>query len=154
MARAHPFFGVGHNGYRAAYNEFDNSRGQYGAGRSVHSMWFGVMSEQGFLGLLFFISIFLYSLRACMRVRRKCSNDPERKSLSSYAIAIETSLLTAAIGGTFLPFQYVEMLWHFFALAVVIEQIAFAPAVALEMQDISAQRLEEVPLPQNALSKT
>jgi hypothetical protein len=44
--------------------------------------------------------------------------------LKQYAVAIETTLLAAAVGGTFLSFQYVEMLWHFFGISIAMEQIA------------------------------
>ena len=126
MALNRPMFGVGHNGYMYAYNSFDSSNGQYGSSRAVHSMWFGILSEWGFIGMLLFLIIYFYSWQACSRTIRKCRNNPELQPLANYASALETSLITAAAGGTFVPFQYIEMLWHFFALAITIEQLVFA----------------------------
>jgi putative inorganic carbon (hco3(-)) transporter len=131
MAFKHPFFGVGHNGYQVSYNQFDSVK-SYGLNRSVHSMWFGILAESGFVGLLLFLLIIALSLRSCVRVRKICGDDESRAFLKSCATAIETALITAAVGGTFLPFQYVEMLWHFFGLSIAVEQIATAPVTIQE----------------------
>ena len=50
MARAKPLTGVGFNGFRASYNTYDTTPGQYGEDRSVHSVWFGLLSEIGLPG--------------------------------------------------------------------------------------------------------
>jgi putative inorganic carbon (HCO3(-)) transporter len=134
MAERNPFFGVGHNGYKVAYRFYDETHGEYGRRRSVHSMWFGVMAESGFLGLLLFLLLYYQSWRSCVRARRKCGNDPTRAFLKECATAIETGLLVAAVGGAFLSFQYIEMLWHFFGLSIIIERIALAPAEEPEYQ--------------------
>jgi len=126
MALSYPMFGVGHNGYNHAYNLFDFSNGAYGHSRSVHSMWFGILSEWGFIGLLLFLLIYFYSWLACRRILRKCRNNPELQHWTNYAVALEASLIAAATGGAFVPFQYVEMLWHFFTLAITIEQLVSA----------------------------
>jgi len=124
MAKSEPIFGVGHNAYRQAYGSF--SGGQHGTRRSVHSAWFGILSEWGFLGFAFYMGIYIYSLFSCTKVRRMCKNKPELKNFLVYGISLETSLIAAAVGITFLSFQYIEILWHFFALAVVTNQIVRA----------------------------
>jgi putative inorganic carbon (HCO3(-)) transporter len=134
MAEKNPFFGVGSNGYKMAYPSYDETHGEYGRRRSVHSMWFGTMAESGFLGLLLFLLVYYQSLRSCIRARRMCGKDPARAFLKECATAVETGLLVAAVGGTFLSFQYIEMLWHLFGLSIVVERIALAPAEEREYQ--------------------
>jgi O-antigen ligase len=124
MAARNPLVGVGHNGFQAAYNEYDTSDGSFGSQRSVHSMWFGIVSELGYPGLLIFLLIFVRCLVACCRVRRKCSTHSMEPFLGACAIGVETGLIAAAAGGTFLTFQYIEILWHFFGLSIVMEKIA------------------------------
>jgi probable O-glycosylation ligase (exosortase A-associated) len=150
MGMQNPFFGIGHNGYRASYDEYDQTKA-YGGGRSVHSMWFGIFSESGFPGLLILLLIYYQSLRGCARARRICGDDQNQAFLKRCATAIETGLVTAAIGGAFLPFQYVEMLWHFFGLSIAVEQIALSTVQVTESaeQDADAVQsgVEPVPAP-------
>jgi probable O-glycosylation ligase (exosortase A-associated) len=124
MANANPLLGVGLGGFPAAYNSFDPSHGSLGEDRSVHSAWFGVLAENGYPGLLVFVLIFLQSWYGCIHARRLCNSDEPGNALKQYTIAIETGLLVAAVGSTFLSFQYIEMLWHFFGISIAVERIA------------------------------
>jgi probable O-glycosylation ligase (exosortase A-associated) len=126
MANDHPVLGVGHNGYAAAYDEYDRSLGQYGSARSVHSVWFGVLAEAGYPGLLLYIAIVMSSWFACVRVRRSAQHGAVPKELGAYATALETGLVAFIVGGTFVPFQYIEMLWHYFGLTIALERVAVA----------------------------
>jgi putative inorganic carbon (hco3(-)) transporter len=145
MALDHPFFGVGLNGYRLSYDKYDTKKA-YGEVRSVHSMWFGILSESGFVGMFLFLTIFVQSFRSCARARKICGDNESGAFVKKCATAIQTSLITAAIGGAFLPFQYVEMLWHFFGLSIAVEQIAMAPvAVSDELVDPQPSISEAIP---------
>lgn len=123
MAKTSPVFGVGHNAYKQAYDTFDYSKGLYGTGRAVHSTWFAVLSEWGIVGFILFLTIFIYSLSLCAKTRSGCKSNSKLVSLGIFNNSIETSLVTSAVGNTFLSGQYFEMLWHYFALAVVCNQI-------------------------------
>jgi hypothetical protein len=41
-----------------------------------------------------------------------------------YAVSLQAAFVAAMVGGTFLPWSYTEMLWHFFALSMALRQIA------------------------------
>jgi putative inorganic carbon (hco3(-)) transporter len=124
MANDRPWIGVGHRGYERAYNQYDWTKGQFLTNRAVHSAWFGVLGDQGYPGLLLFVTIVLTSWLACRRVRRWSRRGQISGALGQYAIAIETSLVAFAVGGSFVSFQYNEMLWHFFALTIALERVA------------------------------
>ena len=53
------------------------------------------------------------------------------ESLGHYAIGLETALVAFMVGGTFVPFHYVEMLWHFLALTMALDKVAAAQAAAI-----------------------
>lgn len=131
MANAHPFTGIGHNAYSALYDVYDFSEGEYGLGRAVHSSWFSVLAEYGYPGLVLFAMIIVHSLLSCRRARRVAKKNPELQSLGHFAVAIEGALVAFAVGGTFVTFQYVEMLWHTFALSMVIDRLVAERAAAL-----------------------
>jgi probable O-glycosylation ligase (exosortase A-associated) len=130
MAAAHPITGVGHNAYNAFYDKYDFSNGEYGRNRSVHSAWFGILAELGYVGLFLFALQLLLAVLACRRARRLARAHPDRASIAQFAMAHEVSLLAFALGGSFVPLAYNEMLWHFIGLSIAIERMATAPAAA------------------------
>lgn len=130
MANDRPLLGVGHAGYPRAYNAYDWTNGQYKTNRAVHSAWFGVLAELGYPGLLLFLAIIITSLRACRRVRKSAQRGEIPGPLGPYAIGLESSLIAFIVGGSFVSFQYCEMLWHFFALTMALEAVAVKEAAA------------------------
>lgn len=141
MANERPLIGIGHYGYQRAYNRYDWSEGRYMTNRDVHSSWFGVLADQGYIGLLLFITIVISSLLACRRVRKAAQRGEIPGPLGPYAIAFEASLVAFIVGGSFVSFQYNEMLWHYFALTIALERVAVAEAAANRV------RAEQAPQP-------
>jgi probable O-glycosylation ligase (exosortase A-associated) len=124
MAADHPVFGIGHRGYEAAYDEYDTSEGRYGEKRAVHSTWFGVLAEAGIPGLMIYVALVLTSLLACRRIRKRAAAGFIPHELGEYAIALESGLVAFIVGGSFVSFQYCEMLWHYFGLTMALERVA------------------------------
>jgi probable O-glycosylation ligase (exosortase A-associated) len=131
MANAHPLTGVGHNAYSVMYNQYDPSEAEFGEGRAVHSSWFAVLAELGYPGLLLFLMIIGHALLTCRRARRLAKKNPDLQNLGYFAMAIEGALVTFAVGGTFVTFQYVEMLWHTLALSMVVDRLVAERVAAL-----------------------
>ncbi len=130
MANANPILGVGHAAYNVAYDQYDYLSGAYGTGRSVHSAWFGVLSELGYPGAALFCASVALAFLACARVRRLASTGNVSPELGRYAIAIEASLAAFAAGGSFVIFQYVEMLWHLIGLSIALNYLAVTESAA------------------------
>lgn len=124
MAHANPIFGVGFNGYNPSYDSYDDSPGDYGTGRSVHSSYFGILAELGYVGLILYLAILFQAFRSCHRVRKLSIKGIVPMEFGLVATALEASLTAFVIGGVFLPFQYSEMLWHFIGLTIVLRQLA------------------------------
>jgi putative inorganic carbon (HCO3(-)) transporter len=138
MANDQPLTGVGHSGYEKAYNRYDWLDGQFGTNRAVHSAWFGVLAELGYPGLLLFVLIVASSLLACRRVRNASRRGEVSEELGRYAIAFETSLVAFMVGGSFVSFHYCEMLWHYFALTIVLERVAVRELAAHRARSAAA----------------
>ena len=141
MANDRPFLGVGHRGYEPSYNAYDFSHGFHGTKRAVHSSWFGIFAETGYPGLALFVAIFGTSVWACRRTRQMAKRGEVTESLGRYAIGMESSLVAFAVGGAFVSYHYNEMLWHFFALTMALEQVAVTQAAD------ARQRLEATKAP-------
>lgn len=123
MANDRPLTGVGHNAFNAVYDRYDFSGGAFGPGRSVHSAWFGVFAELGYPGLLLFVAILVYAFWNCWTADHVARKRADLRPLADYAVAIESCLVVFAVGGTFVIFQYNEMLWHLLALATVVKRV-------------------------------
>jgi probable O-glycosylation ligase (exosortase A-associated) len=126
MANAYPLTGIGHNAFNAAYDKYDFSNGQYGERRSVHSSWFGVVSELGYPGLLTFVLSILSALLSCRRARKLAARLPDSPHLARYSLALECALAAFVVGGSFVIFQYAELLWHVLGLTMALEAIVRA----------------------------
>ena len=145
MANDRPWTGVGHAGYELAYNDYDTSEGRYGRDRAVHSAWFGVLAEIGYPGLIVFVLIVVSSLWTCARVRRKARRGEISESLGRYGAALESSLLAFIVGGSFVSFQYSEMLWHYFALTIALERVAVTDAALVRAAQQAAVEVRPAP---------
>ena len=72
--------------------------------------------------------MFLMGLYTCQRIRVLGKRNTRVKELVPYATAVQTSLIAFAIGGSFVIFQYTEMLWHFIGLTMLLHTLALAHA--------------------------
>jgi len=138
MAQDHPLLGIGYNSFNEHFDQYDFSVGFYGVDRSVHSMWFGVLAELGYLGLVMFIMMFMLALTGMHRVASLARRGYLPPEFYQYAVALQAAFVACMVGGTFLPWQYTEMLWHFFALSMALRQIALKSAKAPEAEAAAA----------------
>jgi len=128
MANDHPLTGVGFNAYNANFNAYDFSKGFYGTGRSVHSMWFGILAELGYTGLLLFVSMLALAVAATQQVARLAKRGTLPQEYYYYAIGLQTAFAACLVGGTFVPWQYTEMLYHSITLSMALRTLALTEA--------------------------
>lgn len=124
MANQNPLLGVGYNSYNAEYDTYDFLNGRFGTRRSVHSMWFGVLAELGYTGLALFVAILVSSVISAGIVARQARRGQIPKEFFYYAVALQTAFTVCLIGGSFVPWQYTEMLWHFVGLTMALRNCA------------------------------
>jgi probable O-glycosylation ligase (exosortase A-associated) len=124
MANENPLLGVGYNAYNLSYDRYDFSGGAYGSQRSVHSSPLGLVAELGYMGAFLFALVVFGALRSCSRVRKLAFREAALSDLDQSAIVLQTSLVAFLVGGSFVIFQYNEMLWHFLGLTIALERLA------------------------------
>lgn len=124
MANSSPIFGVGHNAYNPSYDRFDFLDGEFGRRRSVHSAWFGILAELGYVGMAIFIAIVASAWLALRRAINLGKHEPDSEHLAVYAKGLEAAMLAFIVGASFVPFQYNEFAWHLLALALAAGRIA------------------------------
>jgi probable O-glycosylation ligase (exosortase A-associated) len=139
MADAKPLTGVGFDGFSQSYEAYNGLDGEFGGERAVHSVWFGLLADMGYPGLMLFVLLLVDSLWSCWRVSVRFRKDPEHRDLRIYANALMTSIVAFAVGGTFLSYQYNEMIWHLIGLSIALTFLANeAPSPATSVAPVQA----------------
>jgi probable O-glycosylation ligase (exosortase A-associated) len=132
MADAKPMTGVGLFGFTKAYQSY-NRDGVFGGDRAAHSVWFGVLGDLGYPGLLLFMANIFMAFWSCWRVGRMTRKIPELRHLKIYANALTSTLVVYCVTGSFLAQQYSEFAWHIFGLSTALHLIAVNETRALRV---------------------
>lgn len=120
MAVSHPLLGVGIDNFYSNY--FYYSPHWDGKNHAVHSTWFQVLGETGFVGLSLFILLLTHIYKILRRIsdhHAQCST-PE---ISLTAHSLRGGLLAFAISGTFLTQAFTWPLYIILSLSIALECI-------------------------------
>lgn len=122
MALSHPFSGVGINNFYANYYFYSSHWD--GKNHAVHSTWFQVLAETGFLGFFVFVWLVKRTFKSILGSLDKLS---EKRVLYSPAMlmmaqALFSGLVGFCISGTFLTQGFIWPLYILFALSVALER--------------------------------
>lgn len=121
MALAHPLFGVGIDNFYSNY--FFYSPHWDGKNHAVHSTWFQVLAETGFIGIIVFISLivsaFRLVLRSLARVRLNPDADP---AIRIMCYSLLSGLTGFCVSGTFLTQGFIWPFYILLALSIALDQ--------------------------------
>ncbi|GAB6262487.1 O-antigen ligase family protein [Photobacterium sp. R1] len=117
MAVAHPFTGVGLDNFYANY--FFYSPHWDGLNHAVHSTWFGVLAETGFLGLTVFVTMIICLIRTAFVTLGRIETNLAHYDPAVYttAQAVLAGLLGTVVSGTFLTQGFT---WPIYILAALV----------------------------------
>jgi probable O-glycosylation ligase (exosortase A-associated) len=112
----------------------------------AHSIYFEVLGEHGFVGLVLFLLLGFMTWRSASAIIRHCRGDPEKRWAADLAAMIQVSLVGYASAGAFLGLAYFDYYYTLVAVVVLCKQLlltqpAAARPVASPIADTaSAQR--------------
>ena len=86
---------------------------------AAHSIYFQVLGEHGFVGLLLFMTLWLLVWWNAGRLRTEARNAPETKWLSDLGAMCQVSLVGYAVGGAFLSLAYFDLPYNILIMIVV-----------------------------------
>lgn len=90
----------------------------------VHSIYFEVLGEHGFIGLFFFLALLLFTWGKCSATIRLVRKRPSHAWAGDLSRMIQVSLVAYMVGGAFLGMAYFDYLYHLIALEVVVHHLA------------------------------
>lgn len=88
--------------------------------RAIHSIYFRVLGEHGFPGLILFLALLYVSWRNCAQVRKRTRDIPDLKWLFDLASMLQVSLVGYMAAGTFLPMPYFDLSLQLMALSAAL----------------------------------
>jgi probable O-glycosylation ligase (exosortase A-associated) len=100
----------------------------------AHSIYFEILGEHGFVGLVLFLMVGLFAVRTGTWVIRHARELPELQWARNLAALLQVSIIGYAVGGVFLGLAYFDLYYHFVALLVLLRMevqnaLKVAPAV-------------------------
>jgi probable O-glycosylation ligase (exosortase A-associated) len=128
MAEAKPMTGVGLNAFNTSFPSYNTDERFEGQQRAAHSVWFGVLGDLGYPGLILFVTNLALAFWACWKVHRISRKRAKLKHLQIYANALMSALVVFSVTGTFLSQHYNEMYWHMIGLTAALHLIAVKEA--------------------------
>ena len=88
--------------------------------RAVHSIYFRVLGEQGFIGLLLFLGLLAASWRKCSQIRKRTRDVPELKWAFDLASMMQVALLGYMTAGAAAPTSYFDLTYQLMVMCALL----------------------------------
>ena len=85
----------------------------------AHSIYFEVLGEHGFVGLILYLTLGLCLWRSCSWITRRARDVPEMSELEHLARMAQVSIAAFAVSGAFLGLAYFDLYYNILAIIVV-----------------------------------
>jgi probable O-glycosylation ligase (exosortase A-associated) len=127
LALDHPVLGAGFRPFSPEiYAHY--IPGYVDTGHDAHSIFFQVLAEHGFTGLLLYVALIVTLLTGLWRTRRAARRLGAAR-IANYAGMLEVSLGAYLVCGTFLSMSYFDLFYHLVAVAVILKMLLAAATV-------------------------
>ncbi len=89
--------------------------------RAAHSIYFSVLGEHGWIGLILFLSILFATWRASGWVIKVAGDSEEMRWASDLSRMIQVSLVAYMSGGAFLSLSYFDLPWNLIGITILLQ---------------------------------
>jgi probable O-glycosylation ligase (exosortase A-associated) len=121
LANDRPLLGGGANAFtRGLFSRYAPEPGRV---HDAHSIYFEILGEQGYPGLVLFVAILFFSFRNCAAVKKKTRDVLTLKWAFDLSRMLQASFVAYAVGGSFLGLAYFDLLYHMVALTVLLRVV-------------------------------
>lgn len=90
---------------------------------AAHSIYFTVLADHGWIGLVLYLPIYFLTWRMLVKVIKQTAKDPALKEMNSLAKMLQVGFIAYFVGGAFLSLSYFDLPWHFIAMTIVLYRI-------------------------------
>jgi probable O-glycosylation ligase (exosortase A-associated) len=128
LALDHPLTGAGF--WAMDHDEvFSLYLPEYLRAQSAHSIWFQIMADHGFPGLILFVSVIVSCYATMFGLKFKARGRPETTWLVNYCQMIEASLMGYLVSGSFLSQSYWDLFYHLISFVILLKAVAVQEGV-------------------------
>ncbi|MES2046926.1 MAG: putative O-glycosylation ligase, exosortase A system-associated [Pseudomonadota bacterium] len=134
LASQNPFLGGGFKGleYFPVWTALSEDFGQYPffysgnafpdprRSHAAHSIYFQVLGDHGFVGLIIFLMVLILSFFKAGKIAKAAKNANGPEWIINLATMLRLSIFTYAIGGAALSFAYFDMIYAIYGLVLVL----------------------------------
>ena len=85
----------------------------------THSIYFEVLGEQGWVGLVFFMTLMWLAFAQGRRIQKRTRDRPDLRWAADLASYTQVGLVAYAVGGAFLGLAYFDLYYHLIAILVL-----------------------------------
>lgn len=90
---------------------------------AAHSIYFSVLADHGWLGLIMFLLIFGLSWRKLKRLIKNTAKKAELLEMQLLSKMLQVSFIAYFVGGAFLSLSYFDLPWHLVSFVMILERI-------------------------------
>jgi O-antigen ligase len=94
----------------------------------VHSNYFEMLGEQGFIGLGLYMSLLFYCLVTASALKWRIRRDPKLLWAQHFPDMLQVAILAYMLGGTFLGRAYFDLYYHLVASIVILKSLVWQQA--------------------------
>ncbi|MCF7970316.1 MAG: putative O-glycosylation ligase, exosortase A system-associated [Methylococcaceae bacterium] len=122
----------------------------------AHSIYFSVLGEHGWLGLILFLLIFIVAWLHCNTLIKNCADQANKQWIADLAKMLKVGFLAYLAGGAFLSLSYFDLPWHFVAIIIVLTEIeknTHTPLVEQKVNTMNADNAKITISPQGFIQR-
>ncbi|MGY8870330.1 MAG: putative O-glycosylation ligase, exosortase A system-associated [Pseudomonadales bacterium] len=86
----------------------------------AHSIYFNVLADHGWIGLLLFLLVLMFTWNNLSRIIKRTRGDPDMSQQNLLARMLQISFIAYLTGGAFLSLSYFDLPWHLVAITLLI----------------------------------
>jgi probable O-glycosylation ligase (exosortase A-associated) len=119
VAKDRPLYGSGFEGLQGN-TRYRYSPKPFSTALDVHSIYFEVLGEHGFLAFGFYMAILVSTLVMTQKMKKISFSHPEYQWVNSYSNMLQISVIAYMVGGIFLGRAYFDLFYHLVAMTVIV----------------------------------
>ena len=119
VALHHPVVGGGFDVYKSA-SMWRNYGPEGAQSRAIHSIYFRVLGEHGFPGLVLFLGLLFASWRSCARIRKMTRHSLEQRWAYDLSSMLQVSLIAFMTAGLATTSSYFDLSYQLMAMCLLL----------------------------------